>query len=102
MANQDSPVSGQPMAPLSASVTTPQADRVVWGRMPYCNCLADSATANVSRSLQEADLSVSLQELSPRDGWLYFAVTFNPHAATLDEVSDAMAAGGAEVLDGPP
>ena len=70
--------------------------------MPYCNCLADSATANVANALKAANLTVSLQELSPHDGWLYFAVSFEPHAATRDQVGAAMLTGGAEVIDGPP
>ncbi|MEZ4861993.1 MAG: hypothetical protein R3C14_11815 [Caldilineaceae bacterium] len=82
--------------------TPPPADVVVWGRVPYCNCLATSATANVTNALQEAHLTVSLKELSPRDGWLYFAVTFEPQAATTKQVGDAMTAGGAEVIAGPP
>lgn len=74
----------------------------MWGRVPYCNCLAGSATANVAGALKDANLTVSLKELSPRDGWLYFAVTFDPDFLTLDQVGAAMAAGGAEVIEGPP
>jgi hypothetical protein len=74
----------------------------VWGRVPYCTCLTDAATANVATALQNADLTANLQELSPRDGWLYFAVSFDPHSAPSDQVSAAIMAGGAEVLEDPP
>lgn len=85
------------------SATPPQpADAVVWGKVPYCNCLATSATANVADALQKADLTVNLKELSPSDGWLYFAVRFDPATATGEQVATAMQAGGAEVLAGPP
>lgn len=75
---------------------------VVWGRVPYCNCFAESATTNVADALKKANLTVSLKELSPRDSWLYFAVNFDPASVTWDQVSSAMLAGGAEVLEGPP
>jgi hypothetical protein len=74
----------------------------VWGRVPYCNCLVGSATANVAGALKDANLTVSLKELSPRDGWLYFAVIFDPHSATWDQVGAAIVAGGAQVIEGPP
>lgn len=92
----------------TASATTPntptpaQSTTVVWGRVPYCNCLANSATDNVAAALKEAQLTVDVKELSPRDGWLYFAVTFDPHSASLDQISSAMKSGGAEVLEDPP
>ncbi len=92
----------QLLSALSAPPPPQQPSDLIWGRVPYCNCFADSATANVAGALKEANLTVSLQELSPRDGWLYFAVTFDPAAATQDQVEAAMVAGGAEVLDGPP
>lgn len=90
---------------LATPLTTPTFERSVqvrWGRVPYCNCLADSATTKVADALMHAKLAVSLKELSPRDGWLYFAVTFDPQAATGEQVETAMLAGGAEVLEGPP
>lgn len=92
----------QALATVSATPTRQPSGEVVWGRVPYCNCLVDSATDNVANALKNANLTVSLKELSPRDGWLYFVVTFDPHAAKLDQVGAAMLAGGAEVLDGPP
>jgi hypothetical protein len=86
-----------------AETPTPQrSGDVVWGKVPYCSCLIDSATANVAGALKKANLTVSLKELSPRDGWLYFAVTFDPHAATREKINATMKAGGAQVLDGPP
>lgn len=85
------------------TTATQQADlasaTVVWGRVPYCNCFADSATTNVEDALKAAKLAVSLQELSPREGWLYFAITFDPLAVTKEQVGAAMATGGAEILD---
>jgi len=90
---------------VTTFVTSPTAqssDAVVWGRVPYCNCFAGSATVHVAKALKEAKLTVDLKELSPRDGWLYFAVTFDPLLAAGDQVVDAMEASGAEVLDSPP
>ena len=79
-----------------------QSGDVVWGRVPYCGCLADAATANVANALKGANLTVSLKEQSPHDGWLYFVATFDPHSAKRDQISAAMVAGGAQVLPGPP
>jgi hypothetical protein len=59
-------------------------------------------TATVARELAEADLAVNLQEQSPRDGWLYFAVIYDPADATRAQIGEAIAAGGGEVLAGPP
>jgi hypothetical protein len=89
---------------LSAvAATLPQpSDDVVWGKVPYCSCLAESATANVASALKNAKLTVHLKELSPRDGWLYFAVTYDPHAVQRDQVDAALVTGGAQVLQGPP
>jgi hypothetical protein len=102
-ANEASPGSGsQALSTVSGTPTPQQSGAVVWGRVPYCNCLAGSATANVAGALKDANLTVSLKELSPRDGWLYFVVSFDPHSATLEQVDAAMVAGGAEVLEGPP
>lgn len=87
---------------LAQSAASSQSATVVWGRVPYCNCLADSATDNVVHALENAHLTVDLKELSPRDGWLYFAVTYAPHSASKDQVVIAMKEGGAEVMEGPP
>jgi hypothetical protein len=82
---------------------------VVWGKVPYCACMvaeatatSDSATAKVVAALQKANLGVKLNEQSPRDGWLYFGVTYDPHAATRDQIATAIETGGGQVLDGPP
>ena len=101
------PVNAAPAAdrqtPSSVAVTPSQpTGEVIWGRVPYCNCLATSATANVANALQQANLTVSLQELSPSEGWLYFAVTFDPQTTTAEQVGNAMVAGGAEVRQSPP
>ena len=109
VACQSAAATARPQAAVSQAAsaadvisTTPSAGDVIWGKVPYCNCLATSATANVASALKTANLTVSLQELSPRDGWLYFAVTFNPQAAPVVQVQAAMVSGGAELLDGPP
>lgn len=97
------PVSGsQALSIVSETPTLQLSTEIVWGRVPYCSCFVESATDKVAGALKEANLTVSLKELSPRDGWLYFAVTFDPHSATSDQVDVAMLAGGAEVLEGPP
>jgi hypothetical protein len=70
--------------------------------VPYCSCRAGSATASVAAALKDANLAVTLKELSPRDGWLYFVVTFDPHVATRDQVAAAMVSGGAQATEGPP
>ena len=87
---------------VPATPTASQAGDVVWGKVPYCNCLATSATTNVANALKHANLAVHLKELSPHGGWLYFTVTFDSHAASADQVETAMVAGGAQVLQGPP
>ena len=92
----------QALSTVSGTPTLQQSGDVVWGRVPYCNCFAGSATANVAGALKGANLTASLKELSPRDGWLYFAVTFDPHSATRDQVVAAAVAGGAQVIEGPP
>lgn len=92
----------QALTTIAVVPTTQPSTAMLWGRLPYCNCFAESATVNVANALKEAKLTVNLQELSPRNGWLYFAVTFDPTTATGDQVVAAMKAGGAEVLDSPP
>jgi hypothetical protein len=86
---------------VSETSLQPSGD-VVWARVPYCNCLATSATANVSSALKDANLTVSLKEQSPHDGWLYFVVTFDSDSATRDQVGEAIAAGGGQMVEGPP
>ncbi|MCB0061614.1 MAG: hypothetical protein KDE19_05850 [Caldilineaceae bacterium] len=83
---------------LQPAATAQQSTALVWGRVPYCNCLADAATVNVAHALEEANLGASVKEQSPRDGWLYFAVMFDPDSMTADQVATAMIAGGAEVV----
>ena len=94
--------SRQALLTVAETPTRQQPGDVVWGRVPYCGCLADTATANVANALKGANLTVSLKEQSPRDGWLYFVATFDPHATKRDQISAAMVAGGAQVLPGPP
>jgi hypothetical protein len=102
-ANAQPPASSsQALSAVPGTPTFQQPGDVVWGRVPYCSCLSDTATTNVAGALKEAKLTVNLKELSPRDGWLYFAVTFEPQSATGDQVRAAMLAGGAQVLAGPP
>ncbi|MCX6049734.1 MAG: hypothetical protein NT075_31935 [Chloroflexi bacterium] len=92
----------QALSTVSETPTRQPSGEVVWGKVPYCGCLADAATANVAEALKGAKLNVSLKEQSPRDGWLYFVATFDPHSATRDQVGAAMVAGGAKLLEGPP
>jgi hypothetical protein len=87
---------------VPATPTLQPSGDVVWGRIPYCNCLAGSATASVAGALEDANLTVSLKEQSPRDGWLYFAVTYDPRSATREQVGAALVAAGAQVTGGPP
>ncbi len=94
-------VSQQSVA-LPEATTLQHADDVMWGKVPYCNCLATSATANVANALKEADITFSIKELSPSDGWLYFVVDFDPDAASAEQVRAAIEAGGGEWLEGPP
>lgn len=102
-ATEAQPSSGrQALSIMSGTPTRQPFGGVMWGKVPYCGCLADAATANVSGALKTAKLTVSLKEQSPRDGWLYFVVTFDPHSATRNQVGAAMVAGGAQLLDGPP
>jgi hypothetical protein len=102
-ANETPPGSGSQALPtVSGTPTLQQSDDVVWGRVPYCGCLVGSATASVAGALKDANLTVSLKELSPRDGWLYFAATFDPNSTTRDQVGAALVAGGAQVTEGPP
>ena len=96
------PANASQGTPLGSATLPQPSGAVLWGRVPYCNCLATSATANVADALKKANLTVSLKELSPSDGWLYFAVRFDPATMTDEQVATAMQAGGAEVLDGPP
>ena len=85
-----------------ATPTTLPPGEVVWGRVPDCSCFMNSATDSVAGALKKANPAVSLKELSPRDGWLYFAVVFDADSATSEQVRLSMAAGGAEILEGPP
>jgi hypothetical protein len=94
--------SSQSLSTVSGTPTPQQLSDVVWGRVPYCNCQVGSATARVARALQDANLTVGLEELSPHDGWLYFAATFDPHSTTRDQVGAALVTGGAQVIEGPP
>ena len=102
-ANEAPPGSGsQALSTVSETPTLQQSGDVVWGRVPYCTCRAGSATASVAGALKDANLTVSLKEQSPHDGWMYFAAIFDPQYATRDQVGAAMVAGGAQVTDGPP
>jgi len=102
-ASETPPASGgQAPSAASGTPTLQQSGDVVWGRVPYCTCRAGSATASVAGALKDANLTVSLKELSPRDGWLYFAAIFDPQYATRDQVGAAMVAGGGQVTEGPP
>jgi hypothetical protein len=101
-ASETPPVPGSQAPTASPGTPTPQQSEVVWGRVPYCSCGASPATASVAVALKDANLAVSLREQSPRDGWMYFAAIYDPHATTRGQVGAAMVAGGAQVTEGPP
>lgn len=92
----------QPVKAVSAVEQPGAVEEVLWGRVPYCNCFTDSPTTRVADALDGANLRVILKEQSPVDGWLYFVVIFDSQSAPRDQVSIAMEAGGAEVMEGPP
>ena len=87
---------------VNETPTPQQPSDVVWGRVPDCSCGVGSARARVAGALEDANLTVGLKELSPRDGWLYFAANFDPHSTTRDQVGAALVTGGAQVIEGPP
>jgi hypothetical protein len=43
-----------------------------------------------------------VQALSPNNGWLYFAITYDPTAMSAEQVGTAIEAGGGQVRVGPP
>jgi hypothetical protein len=90
----------QPTAAVSK--TDSVFDSVVWARVPYCACLDGIATDNVSAALQRAQLAGTVKILSPTGGWLYFVVAFDPKTASHEQIGAAIAAGGGEVMAGPP
>lgn len=103
VADEQAALAARQTQTIAAEATMPaQSGTTVWGKVPYCTCLAGAATAGVASALKEADLTVSLKEVSPHDGWLYFVATFDSATATLDQVSAAIDAGGGEVVAGPP
>jgi hypothetical protein len=89
-----------PTAPAPTAV--PSTANIVWGKVPYCTCLTGIATANVSTALSDAHLPGTVKEHYPTGGWLYFVVSFDPKAASRDQIAAAIAAGGGTVVDGPP
>ena len=89
--------------PASPAVTTSSTDAsVVWGKVPFCNCLDGVATANVSTALKAAHLAGTVKEHYPTGGWLYFVVNFDPKGASREQIATAITAGGGQVVDGPP
>ena len=103
-AANEAPTGSSSPALLAASKLPPlqQSSDVVWGKVPSCSCGVDSAITRVAGALEDANLTVGLKEMSPRDGWLYFAATFDPHATTRAQVGTALVTGGALVVEGPP
>src|SRR5688500_12981720 len=93
-------ITAQPAAPVSATALV--SESVVWARIPYCACLDGTATDNVSTALKQAQLGGTVKLLSPAGGWMYFVVAFDPETASQDQIAAAIAAGGGEVMDGPP
>ncbi len=94
--------SSQALSPVFGTPALQQPGNTVWGRVPYCSCNVGSATASVAGALEDANLVVALEELSPKDGWLYFAATFDPHTTTRDQVGAVLRTSGAQVVVGPP
>ena len=47
-------------------------------------------------------MEARVRELSPREGWMYFAVTYDPRAVTRVRVFAAVRDGGGELVEGPP
>jgi hypothetical protein len=84
------------------SATASLFDTVVWARVPYCDCLDGKSTDNVSAALEKAQLAGTVKTLSPTGGWMYFVVAFDPQAASREQIAAAIAAGGGEVMAGPP
>ena len=89
--------------PTAAVSTTASAfNSVVWARVPYCGCLDGIATDNVSAALKKAQLAGTVKILNPTGGWMYFVVAFDPQTASREQIAAAIAAGGGEVVAGPP
>jgi hypothetical protein len=90
----------QSTAPLST--TASDSNSVIWARVPFCGCLDGIATDNVSAALKRAQLAGRVKILNPTGGWLYFVVAFDPRTASREQIAAAIAAGGGEVVAGPP
>ena len=86
----------------SVSTTASLFDNVVWARVPDCGCRDGLMTGYISAALKRAQLAGTVKELSPKDGWMYFVVAFDPEMASRDQIAAAIVAGGGEVLAGPP
>src|SRR4051794_18154194 len=106
-ASQSAPANSASL--ISSRQALQQPSEMVWAKAPYCACFlnsssanVDRATANVAAALEKAKLAVTLKDQGPRDGWMYFVATFDPHSATREQVSAAIVAGGGQVLDSPP
>ena len=84
------------------STTESVLNSVVWARIPFCSCLDGIATDNVSAALKRAQLAGTVKLLNPTNGWMYFVVAFDPATASRDQIATAIAAGGGQVLAGPP
>jgi hypothetical protein len=89
-----------PDAPAAATASI--SNSVVWARIPYCSCLDGAATDNVSAALDRAQLAGTVKELNPTGGWMYFVVNFDPETTSQAQIATAIAAGGGEVVAGPP
>ncbi len=90
----------RPTAPVSTTASV--FNNVVWARVPYCGCLDGVATDNVSAALKQAQLAGTVKILNPTGGWMYFVVAFDPKTASREQIAAAVAAGGGEVVAGPP
>ena len=95
-----STATAQPTAPVSSTASV--FDNVVWARVPYCGCRDGVMTDYVSAALKQAQLAATVKILSPKDGWMYFVVAFDPKTASPEQIGAAIVAGGGVVLAGPP
>src|SRR4249920_1493904 len=59
---------------------------VIWGKIPSCSCIDSPGVGPIVAQLKEKTLPTTVQELSTTSGWLYFAITFDPSAASRDDI----------------
>src|SRR6185295_2340097 len=77
----------QPTAVVSHTLSA--SESAVWARIPFCGCLDGTSTDNVSAALKRAQLAATVKLLNPTNGWMYFIVAFDPHAASPEQIGAA-------------